>query len=416
MRRLGLLAALCALVITGLLSGAQADAKVAPTLATVGVDHATPSGHNFEYTDFFPRDHIRIHSGESVQFAWANNPDGFHTATVLKTGESAEQAWISVYPAIEPDTSDPAGTLQFSRFATFPSFPPVGSGAPGACGDVGTPCPYDGSSDINSGASPTNGTNTFTVRFDVPAGRTVLFVCLVHQGMHGAISVVDADAAASTPAQLSKRAAAQAHTDTAGAFAAERDATRVARSEDDEQAAAAATANNNGISNAVGGERHGGPPVHREGEKSVTLVAGTASDHVEVAEMLPQDVQIERGTTVRWLTRTRADPHTVTFPDGGHQGETFPLLCETASGDVPTEPGPPCGGDFSKFEIGYEPAAAGPTDITTTTTFATSGVIATLAVWHPLGTTTQFSFPESGTFTYQCKVHDHMIGSVHVKD
>ena len=422
MRVRAIFAALCLLALLVFTSGGRAATAGAAGPATIGVDHSTPSGHNFEYVDFFPRDHIRLHSGDTVQFAWASNPDGLHTATLLKEGESPEQAWQSVHPAIEPDTSDAAGTLRFSQFATFPSFPPPGSGAPGACGDVTTACPYDGSADVNSGANATDGTTTFTVRLDVPAGRTLFFVCLVHQGMHGSISVVDDRDRGSSAEQLAKRAASQARSDTVGAFAAEEDATDRARSDDNQNDAgqkareSAVTASNNAPAIAFSNERDDGRPVNNEGEKSVTLIAGTATDHVEVAEMLPRDVHVERGTKVHWLTLTRVDPHTVTFPDGATEGEPFPLLCEGASGDTPSPPGPPCGGDFSKFEIGYEPAAAGPTDITTPSTFATSGVISTLAIWHPLGTTTAFSFPNTGTFTYQCKVHDHMVGTVVVED
>ncbi len=398
MRLRGIIGALGLLAVFAFAPAGRGDAALASGPVTIGIDHTTPAGHNFEYTDFFPRDHIRVHTGDTVQFAWANNLDGFHTATLLKDGETPSDAWNSVHPATEPDTSDAAGTLRFSQFATFPSSPPPGSGAPGACGDVATPCPYDGTADVNSGANATDGTSTFTVQLNVPQGRTVWFVCLVHQGMQGSITVVGKNNPGSSAAQLAKRAASQAKKDTAGALKAEDESTDRARSED---------AHNNDNNDR---------PANKENEKSVTLVAGTASDHVEVAEMLPKDVHVEHGTTVHWLTLAHVDPHTVTFPEGATEGEPFPALCEGASGDTPSQPGPPCGGDFSIFEVGYEPAAAGPTDIATPSTFATSGVIATIPIWHPLGTTTEFSFPNDGTFTYQCKVHDHMVGIVHVDD
>ena len=62
--------------------GIRADA--APERYTIGVDNATPSGHLFMYTDFFPRSGVTIHSGDVVDFGWASQADGLHTATVLQ--------------------------------------------------------------------------------------------------------------------------------------------------------------------------------------------------------------------------------------------------------------------------------------------------------------------------------------------
>jgi plastocyanin len=45
-------------------------------------------------------------------------------------------------------------------------------------------------------------------------------------------------------------------------------------------------------------------------------------------------------------------------------------------------------------------------------TVATSGVLSTPPA--PFPSSYSFSFPEKGTFTYQCRIHDHMVGAVSV--
>jgi plastocyanin len=372
------LAVLSAIGLTGfLLPLAMGVAHATASVATIGVDHTKPYGHNFEYTDFFPRSYIRVHPGDVVNFQWADTVDGVHTATLLKDGETPDQAWTTVHPILEPDVDDPGPPLQFSKFATFPS--PFGCGS-----TTPQPCSYDGSADVNSGANQTGTTPasptpaSFAVKMNVPAGRQVSFVCLVHRGMQGNLSVVDKSQPASSPLELTAQGEAQATVDNLEALQAEAAATPLLQ---------------------LGG--------------AVNLVAGTASEHVEVAEMLPQNATIRPGTKVRWVTLARKDIHTVTFPDGTPKGEPLPNFCELPNGqdtDAATS-GQPCP-NMNDFEIGFDPGPKEKPIITSPTTFASSGVIANLP---SLPNDTSFSFPTAGTFTYQCKVHDHMVGTIHVQ-
>jgi plastocyanin len=365
-------------VVTGV---AQAAAQT----ISIGVDHSTPSGHNFEYTDFFPRTGVTIHSGDVVDFGWASTPDGFHTATVLKNGETPNDAWSTVYPFAQPDADDGAGQLQLNP-KIGPSNPPPGSGAPGACGDATTPCAYDGSTDVNSGPNGTDGASHFFVQVNAAAGSTIIFVCLIHPGMAGSLSVADPATTSSTASDVSAAAQSQADADTSAALAKE-----------------AAVNNSSSATNA-------------DGTHTITMTAGTAVPYVEIAEMLPNDVQIAAGDTVNWVTTTIADPHTVTFPLGDDPStEPIPSVCEgTGSTDGPFNPGapgPPCG-DPTMFETHLNPAPSGGTVISATTTVATSGIIGTPP--GPFPNSYAFSFPASGSFTYQCRIHDHMTGTVTV--
>ena len=312
-------------------------------------------------------------------------PDGFHTATLLKTGETVGQA-LAKYPFAVPDAEDGAKQLQLNPAAVAPTHPPAGSGAPGACGSAATPCVYNGSADLNSGGNGTDGSTHFFVKVNVPAGTTVNVVCLIHPGMSGSFQVVGAGTPSSTPNGVASAAASQAATDTAGALTAE---------------AAAETPQT--VTNS-------------DGTHTVTLIAGTATSYVEVAEMLPGAATVSAGDTVRWVTKTVKDPHTVTFPVGSApETEPIPTYCEgSPDALVPDgQQGPPCGGDPSKIEVHINPAPVGPTTVPTPVTLASSGIIATPPA--PFPTSYSFTFPNPGTFTYQCRVHDHMVGTLTVQ-
>jgi len=45
-----------------------ASAGFSGTIYTIGVDHTPPTGHNFSYLDFFPRENVSVHSGDIVGF------------------------------------------------------------------------------------------------------------------------------------------------------------------------------------------------------------------------------------------------------------------------------------------------------------------------------------------------------------
>lgn len=123
--------------------------------------------------------------------------------------------------------------------------------------------------------------------------------------MQGSVRVAGARVPATPPAQIRRLAGRQAVADTRAALAAERAA------------------------NHVQVRRH------PDGTRTVTLTAGTAAPHVEVAEILPRQVHIRRGDRVRWVTRTRVDIHTVTFPRGTSRAEALGQVCEAPGGDLP---------------------------------------------------------------------------------
>jgi len=152
---------------------------------------------------------------------------------------------------------------------------------------------------------------------------------------------------------------------------------------------------------------------HRDGTRTVTLTAGTAAPHVEVAEMLPRTVHLEAGDRVRWVTRTRADLHTVTFPRGTDQAEALDQVCEHPDGDVPVSPPPPCGGDPNLFELHFDPRPVGPGTVPSPSTVASSGILGPRQAPGGLPSRYALRFPNRGTFSYFCHIHENgMTGSL----
>jgi len=182
-RQLAALLAATLAASVGLVAAVAAPASSATsTTYTVGVDNAAPPGHNWEYTDFFPSAGVTVHNGDVLHFAFSNfSPDSLHTATLLPEGETGPQAWQST-PILTPDTDEP-GALPLQNGAVFgPTNPPPGSGAPGACGDAATPCPFDGAHELNSGAQSHS---DYFAKLNLPSGKTGTFtlICLIHPGI-----------------------------------------------------------------------------------------------------------------------------------------------------------------------------------------------------------------------------------------
>ena len=340
------------------------------TTYTIGVDAASPAGHDFEYVDYFPRSGVRVHRGDVIDFNWNLGLDGLHTATFLPAGASAP-------PLIVPEF-DEGFQLQFNPVALHPSSLSCGTSAASACA-------YDGMNLVSSGAIANAAPSSFFVQMNVSPG-TYRYHCLIHPQMQGSITVVGDSQRASAVAQVNKAAARQLKADT-----------KAALEKEEETNDTSVTRNANG-------------------SRTITMIAGTATRYVEIAEMLPRNLTIRAGDTVKWVTRTLQDPHTVTFPLGSGSDSVDPLafLCEGAAGDTPPPGGPPpsfgCANPLDS-EAHVMPQPQGPTLISSTATVASSGIISTLP---PGPDNYSFTFTALGSFPYMCRIHDHMVGTVKV--
>jgi len=399
MTRHRLLAAAASLALVGAFIPVTV-AQAAVTTYQIGVDNTSPSGHNWEFLDYFPRSGVNVHNGDIIHFKLGSAPDGFHTATLGVLGQTPDQI-AAASPALAPDTStgDAAGAQEFAAF--FGTNPPPGSGAPGACGDAGTPCTYDGTSLINSGPMPVVGTD-FYYKINLKNGSpnaptAVNYICSVHGPAMSASFVIVPDAStASTQSGLDTAATSQYNADVSSGNAAE------------------AAANTSAVT------------TNANGTKNVTMQAGTESPdgRVQILEMLPSNVNVTAGDTVTWKAGSRNDPHTVSFPQGVDTHDPFNLMCEGSSGDTPpTSQTPPFGcagppGAPNGAHLDYDPSPSGGTTITSATASATtttsSGVISQGTNFGTVPSSYTFTFANAGTYKYQCLIHDHMLGTITV--
>ena len=394
-RRIGSIAAGIAIgFIAPLVIATGGAAQPAPATLTIGIDNTPPAGHNWEFLDYFPNGGVNVHNGDTLHFKFNTaSLDGFHTATLGKLGESL-QSVVSNNPTLVPDadTGDVAGQQQFTP-AFNPTNPPAGSGAPGACGDATTPCTYDGTSYQSSGAlfsgSPFGTEFYFKLQLGTTPNQPTLvnYFCRVHgPAMSASFTIVPDATTSSTQTDLDTAATSQYNASlTAGQTATA-------------AVAAAATTTNS------------------DGTHTINMHAGTESPdgRVQVLEMLPNSVSITAGDKVNWTALSRNDPHTIVFPSPPGSGfDPFPTVCEGASLDTPDPTGNPsvCGGPQNQ-EIHYSPQAIGPTAIASATTQASSGVLDSGPPYSVGVTNFTFTFPNAGTFKYQCTIHDHMTGQV----
>ena len=373
---------------------------------TIGVDNKNPATKNFEYTDFFPSGikpattaatsvpppSLTIRDGDVLHFLW--NPDASldsaHTATLVNLDETLATAQ-NKYSPLKPDTDDGSGKFVGNPLTFNPTF--------GDCGTADNPCTYDGGRDVSSGFIPNhNGTANpseffVAIQLDTSQSKTIHFFCALHPGMVGQVRVVgsNTEIATSTETKMAADATAQYTNDTAGGITAETAASQ------------AAVSSNN------------------DGSKTVTMTAGTAAPHVEVMEMLPNNVAINAGDKVTWVDKG-FDIHTVTFPKGPGSNSVDPFqppVCEgTGATDTPAPnpQGPPPFGCSSPqaVELPLEIGPKGPTAIASTSTVASSGILLSAAAGAPLPDRYTFSFTSGGTFAYQCRIHDRMTGTISV--
>jgi plastocyanin len=389
--------AVVALVASLLIGAVTVGASITPI--KIGVDNAGPSGHNFEYVDFFPRTGTVVHNGDIVDFAW--NPgavDGFHTVSFVPVPRTPQWVWQQ-HPLIKADADDGADSLQFNT--------EIFSNQPRSCvGDSAThACTFNGFNYVSSAGlpNPQNGGPHFFVKVNLNLSELetslpvrVKFVCLIHPGMQGSLLVApnegEGSAPATTQAASDTLTTAQLADDTADALVAE------------------TAANTKSVS------------TNADGTHTITMSAGTATSRVEVLEMLPNQVDIKPGDHVKWVTTAKKDPHTVTFPNGIGSNSVDPFgapVCEgTGTTDTPVTAGPPTFGctETTPLEapLNWKPVGDAVVKFPATATaptVASSGIIATFEQ-APFPNNYTFTFPNAGTFTYMCRIHDHMVGTV----
>ena len=272
---------------------------------------------------------------------------------------------------------------------------------PGGCGTAGSPCTFNGSSPVSTGAPLAGPVAPMSVKITAPVGY-YHFICLIHPQMQGWLAVVPSGFHVTSAAELATKVHAQATADREAGWDAE----------------AAAS--------------HAAVHTNMDGSRTWTLTAGTSSPdgHVVILEMLPRKVTIAKGDHVRWISRATNEPHTVTFPTELHSDMV--AMCENGATDTPATPTkfPPTGPTDFTCKPGPNPpppdeiefgGGNGVTHITSTATVADSGIIASskeLAGFSLPATAASSTVGRelrrggTGTYHYLCQIHQGMEGTI----
>jgi plastocyanin len=391
LRLLGSIAGSAALLLGQAVIAAVPVAASSPLTITADMPGAVPATHNWGFNDFFPRA-LRVPTGSTIQFA----VEGFHTATLLPAGTSAAQD-IKVNGVARTD-EDPGHNANGTTHTqlNIPGLSPTSS----TCGTPVLPCGFDGTAVVSSGASFGPPSGPFVVHVTAAPG-TYAFLCRIHPGMSGKLTVLPASAQGTTPVQLAKAVHDQVKADVKAGFGAEEKV------------------------------EHSSHVKNANGTTSWYMTAGTGSPdgHVAVNEFLPRVLGIHPGDTVFWRPQSPNEIHTVTFP-GELNSDLLPL-CEGTTGDTPAAPNelPPsspfdfhCGAQPFPDEVEFG-GGNGVRNVTAPGQVSDSGIFGTRAIRHALGLpqgsvfsrwSVSFTGAAKGSYTYICQIHTGMEATITV--
>jgi plastocyanin len=251
-------------------------------------------------------------------------------------------------------------------------------------------CTFTGGNDLESSgpigpAGP--GTLDWSIAINASPGTYTMY-CTIHPGMKGTIHVVPAGHWATTQSQVDAASAVQFASEQASALAAEQQAQK--------------------------------PDKQREdGHTTWTVKVGisAADGKVAIDEMLPQNLTIKPGDSVRYDWADFHNIHSVTFPAIGNN-DPSPFGFDCTAGFTPPSAGPPCTEASEAPEFILDPGNAPPgTLLSTANPGPDSGVLVGSGYGVPgsvesWSARTAHSAPSGTTYTYHCIIHDFMTGSV----
>lgn len=282
----------------------------------------------------FQAPNLKVHAGDTLTFDF----HGFHTATFLPANTDLFH-WIQ---SNTPGTSSP-----FSLLVPDPDDTPLDNGSSErpsvkvnnavqfatdpSCGGADNPCSYDGTL-LNSGF-PQGEPASFSATINANEGDVIWVLCLVHPHMFVKVTVVGDDVPASTQADIDVARAANLAADFDWAEA--KDAKLINKR-----------------------SSH----VTASGQKVYDVFVGVDNHRASLNAMYPRKTAVPKGATVRFQFNELIYEHhtaTMSFREGLERGqEMFSPWCDpdTDSAPGPDNPaefggGPPCGGDFSQFEV-----------------------------------------------------------------
>lgn len=307
-----------------------------PQKYTVDVDAKSDPTEKFQFSAFFPGA-FTVSPGDSIKFR-NRSTEAPHTVTFGVTADRSNQ------PPLFAGTDENPVVFSACSSDDLPT-------------DKLVKCPserlgaFDGRGYWNSGilqpkpAPKSAGDKNVTLKIasDItPGGYT--YVCILHPLMNGEIRVIGDESGRSKPADVRNEG---------------RDAAKAARESAEKIAA---------------------PELVREGDE-VTINAGFGDRVTSVNLYAPAKVEVDEGTTVKWVAGSPYEPHTVTFEPKYEVGDARGFGADGAPSGASYDGGHANSGIFgaegSPFEGGYS-----------------------------------LTFTKSGTYEYACMLHPGQTGTV----
>lgn len=346
---------------------------------TIQVDAMPPTGEAWAFLRFFPATPVSVHQGDVLSFMWAG-AEAPHTVTLV--GDADPANWRTVnqapggpYESPIPDTQaggDDEGLILNPK-EIAPTDP--------TCGALATPCGFDGTTVMSSGALFSNPSQqpSFAVKVNAPVGSYSI-LCLLHPGMEVKLNVVSDTETVPTPQQVASKAAKQA-----------KRAIKV------DGAAAEAQSQAVTVVNTASGT-------------IIKLSAGGYSNNVSADEFPETPIAATVGDKIKFTGTPEI--HTVTFPRKKSLA-TVPFIvtqCEQSGADAPATSPADCS-DPTKFQVAVNGQAITPTAsnlLRDPKEFVNSGLLVGSA---------RFTFvaKKPGVYRFVCVVHGPtMIGTIKI--
>lgn len=309
----------------------------------VSLDAASPEGEKIQLSAYFPGA-VEVSPGDTVVFT-NQSTEAPHTVTLGVQADRTNQPNLFLADGSENPVAfapcyaeeGPARDLAECPSSDLPEFGGTGYWNSGLLQPA--PAPDE--------AGPKE--VTVEISDDIATGQ-YSFVCVLHPFMNGTVQVVEDSSDRETPEEV----------ETTG-----------------EEAVQAALADAQEIE---------APELVREGD-TVSVAAGYGDQVAAINLYAPAEVEVEAGTTVQWIPRSRYEPHTVTF-ESPYQQPGDPA--SFAPGGVAS------GGEY-------------------TGGFANSGLIGPTGGPFP-SDRYSLTFPQPGEYQYVCALHPGQTGVVRVTE
>lgn len=420
-------------------AGAQ-EATPVPGAQTwhVLVNNVSPNGENWSFNTFYP-DYLQVHPGDTIVFTLAPNQQAFHTVHLLALGMNPMEFYQGFSGGfVQPDLMQP-GAWQRTYFG-FQAGTPCGRAGQHTCVNV------DITDDISFGvASPVlvnpplgggEGNTSFIAAVDPNSRPGPYYFMSDVDGptMIGRIDVVPPDQPVQAASELEATAQRQYEADLAWLAGHDRIDFPAQSSNPDGTKTWQVAAGSGGraVASGVASIPGGYPAGTLQAFPAQAPPVPQPPSWLSINEFSPSRMVVIAGDTVTWTNYSPGVvPHTVSgfasTPDAVPRDlSPFQPGCITSNGELQLPPAgsfPPdiwntCpGAEVNNLTAASQPSA--PSGDPYSDGDRTSGILlnqeyldSSIGSGIPFASSYSVSFPNPGTYVYECAIHPGMTGTV----